>query len=177
MTTLLTASYPLPPSIQALELRQKSASLISRLLATFGTSYSTLSGRVAKTLLKALKGDSQAIGSTASNNIGTRLGALIGLKSIGKYTAIKALIHDSGLRGISDLSENLEDSGKLQVIETIIDTLTEILPAATEDVDVPATDLEDVCGSFVSSAIELNRPEISKSIVLALKDEDIESKT
>ncbi|TIB34829.1 hypothetical protein E3P86_02774 [Wallemia ichthyophaga] len=174
LTTLLTSSYPAPPNQHALWLRQKSASLISRLLHEYGSSYPTLSGRVAKTLLSALKGDQHSVGEIASRDVGTRMGSLLGLMAVGKHTAIRALIHDSGIKGISELTESLDQDARLQVVDTVVEVLIQVLPES-KAAQVDSNHIENlcaqVCGSIITSHVFLKKPELASSIVSTLEDE------
>ncbi|TIA85483.1 hypothetical protein E3P99_03992 [Wallemia hederae] len=170
LTTLLTSAYPAPPSAHALWLRQKSSSLIARLLAEYGSGYPTLSGRVAKTLFSALNGDEQSVGEAASHDVGTRLGSVIGLKAVGKHTAIRALVHEKGLKGISQLAESLEEDAKLQVVDTVIEVLTQVLPEP-KSVQTDTDQADDVCGSLLASHFAVKKPELVSSIAAALEDE------
>ncbi|TIC21859.1 TAF-domain-containing protein [Wallemia mellicola] len=170
LTTLLTSSYPAPPDQKALWLRQKSASLIARLLNDYSNSYPTLSGRVAKTLFKALSGDDQVLGESASTDIGTRFGSVLGLKAIGKNTAVRALIHEKGLRGLSELAESLNDEAKMQMIDVVIEVLAEVLPEA-KAVEINSSQIEDTCGSLIASQIPVKKPELTSSIATALQEE------
>lgn len=186
LTTLLTSSYPVPPNQHALWLRQKSSSLIARLLNEYGSSYPTLSGRVAKTLLSALKGDEQSVGEAASHDVGTRIGSVLGLKAVGKHTAIRALVHESGegvsrgvamhfntatgLKGISELAESLDEDAKLQVVDTVIEVLMQVLPES-KGAEADSNRVEEVCGSIIASHISVKKPELVSSIMSSLEDE------
>ena len=76
----------------------------------------------------------------------------------------------TGLKGISQLAESLEEDAKLQVVDTVIEVLTQVLPEPkTAQTDTAQAD--EVCGSLLASHFAVKKPELVSSIAAALEDE------
>ncbi|VEU21862.1 DEKNAAC102808 [Brettanomyces naardenensis] len=62
---------------QHFKVRELSASLLEKIISEYGSSYNTLKPRVTRTLMRAF------LSSTTKNSVGTQVGAIKGMKSLG----------------------------------------------------------------------------------------------
>ena len=110
------------------DIRKHAASLLSLILERFGPAYPSFKPRVLKTLLRGLVGEPD--GDVAG--LGTRFGAVIGLRALGRDAVQSTLGIDVNLRALGDILAPALAGGqqKRSEAEQIVSAVTNALEGA-----------------------------------------------
>lgn len=145
--------------------RQHAASFLSFLLSRYASTYSSLKPRILQTLLRGLVNGCLP----DPRNSGTLLGALLGIRALGRDTVRRvfgARSTNLGKVGEALQRETFQEQDRDLCIATVLDSLQEAYPASAHVATFDYSELESYAGHFFAAHINARcAPSVARGIV------------
>lgn len=145
--------------------RQHAASFLSFLLSRYASTYSSLKPRILQTLLRGLVNGCLP----DSRNSGTLLGAILGIRALGRDSVRRvfgARSTNLGKVGEALQRDSFQEQDRDLCIATILDGLQEAYPASAQVATFDYSELESYAGHFFAAHINARcAPSVARGIV------------